>query len=86
MYNNARQMIITIEKIMYSTNGYSEVLINVKLEQRYQKKDWINKIREILNERGITIHNKKNSFSKITKNQMIMDYAWDYLKEIRKQK
>ena len=84
MYNNAGQIITTIKEIMYTTNGYSEVLINVQPEQRYQNKYWINKIEEILNERGITIHNKMNSFTKITKNQMIIDYAWDYLKEIRK--
>jgi len=32
MYNNARQMITTIEKIIYTINGYSEVPINVKPE------------------------------------------------------
>ena len=56
----------------------------MQLEQRYQKKNQIDKIREIVNERGITIDNKMNSFTKITKNQMIIDYAWDYLKEIGK--
>ena len=86
MYNNAEQMIITIKEIIYTINEYSEVPINVQPEQRYWKKCWIDKIGEIVNERGIMIHNKKNSFTKITKNQMIMDYIWDYLKEIGKQK
>ena len=71
-----------IEVIIYATNGYSKVPIEMKPEKRFQNKCWINKIGEILNEREITIHNTLNSMTRITNNQMIIDYAWEYLKEV----
>ena len=75
MNNNVGQMIAMIEEIMYATNGYSEVPIEMKPEKRFWNKYWINKIGEIVNEREIMIYNTLHSMTRITNNQTIIDYA-----------